>query len=263
MYQKIRAELQIFVVLASVTAILAFLSLTIKTDHQAPASVQSASQSNSTLLQATEGYTYYLPLVQKFPTPTPPPYIFFDNFSDDDSGWAVYSSNDCEVGYSSGEYRLYVEDDSDSDDQCFGAGPEETEHRYGTFEVQARRNDGSDHYRYGIYINGKGGGEYYLFWIEHDGSNCSYALIRRASGSDSTKRSGDCDAYTNGNANPNLLKIKHTSTKVLTIYLNNTQLATYTDDSHLTGEGTGVYVRELDNNDDLTVRFDNFGIGNP
>jgi hypothetical protein len=261
MFQKIRAELQIFAILLLVTAILAFLSMTIKTDSQESGFVvQPASQSDSALLDFTPAYTHYLPSLQKAPS-----YVYFDDFSDDDSGWLTYSTNDCDGEYSNDEYRLYVEDDSDSGDQdeCFGPGPEETEYRYGSFEVRARRSDGSTHFRYGIYINGSGGDEYYLFWVEHDGSNCSWALIRREDGDNDTERSGDCDSRTNGYANSNTLKIRHTSDKVLRVYLNNQELGSFKDDSHLTGEGTGVYIRELENDDDLTVRFDDFGIISP
>jgi hypothetical protein len=283
MYQKIKAELQIFFVLLVVTAVLLLWSTSLrlgdpqaaemmqKLDETPIASFQNGSPTNPTALfefinplQVTAAYTYYLPSIRKFPSPTPLPYLFFDNFSDDDSGWVKFSNDDCEGGYTNGEYRLEVEEDSDGEDECFAfTSNEDAEHKYARFEVQFRRSDGTNHYNAGIYINGRGGGEYYLFRVEHDGNNCDWRLVRRKDSSSDTKISGSCDTRTNGGSATNTLLIAHTSDGVLKVYLNGQLLGSYTDGSQLTGEGTGLFVNSETVDDNVVVRFDNFAIYTP
>jgi hypothetical protein len=294
MYQKIKTELQLFFVLVIVAVGLFLWSTTLRPELPPAAgsgqileansialleaadpaggsnAFQTGSPANpihlfepSTHFQGTGANKYYIPIVRRSSI------LYFDNFSDDDSGWPEYDTSDCFVQYNSSEYRIEVKEDSDSDDdECFGPAPEDAEFELGDFSVKFRRTDGSRHYNAGIYINGDGGGEYYLFRVEHDDDECDWRLVRRKDDDDSTKRSGVCDSISNGYNQTNTLRIRRINNQnsdgVITVYLNGDQLgSSYTDTDQLDGEGAGVFANEETNEDKAVVRFDDFTVRKP
>lgn len=205
-------------------------------------------------------FTYYFPLVQKFPTPTPIPILFQDFFNDDGSGWAEGDFGDCTAEYSDSEYRIVVDEDND----CFLPAPKRAEFQYAKVEVSARRSGGNDEFGYGVYMNGQGGGEYYLFRVDANRNVCDWRLIRRNGGNSSTRASGDCDSVFTGfgSQDRNKLAIKHVSNGRVEVYLNDTLLGGFTDGSQLTGVGTGLFAQS-DEGDNVTIRFDNFRVYAP
>lgn len=204
----------------------------------------------------------YLPLISRKPTPTPipptptptPSEIYYDNFSDDDSGWAEGDDGDCDSNYEDNKYRL----DVDKDEDCFRPGPGEAEEYHGYFSVEAKRIGGGDEYAYGLYINGKGGDNYYLFRVWPD-DDCGWDFIRREDGDNDTIHNGGCDdAIKRDSDDTNILAIEHED-DIYSVYVNDERLASYEDDDPLNGDGVGVYAI-ADPDKDLTVEFDNFKI---
>ena len=191
------------------------------------------------------------------PTPTPIPILYFDDFSNDGSGWGKGDDGNCYSEYNENQYRIVV----DRNETCFRPAPKAAEYEHAEFEVVARRSGGSTEFTYGIYINGEGGGQYYLFLVKHNKDNCDWALVRRKSDSSDTKLNGGCDSTTHGYDNSNTLTIRHANNGVITVFLNNTQLGSYSDGSQLGSRGTGLYIREHDR-DSVTIRFDNFTVRN-
>lgn len=212
----------------------------------------------------------FMPLVRKDATPTPPPVAtspavyYSDNFSNDDSDWPddIYSDSDrCYSEYKDGEYRIQVDGDG-SRRECFRPAPNDAEHTRALFEVQARRSGGGGSFMYGLYANGRGGGEYYLFRVRPN-SDCGWELIRREDSDSDTVLSGGCDSAINRYSETNRLAIRHSSDDKISVYVNGVRLGTYDDNDALTGgKGTGVYVRS-GNDEENTIRFDNFRVSSP
>lgn len=200
----------------------------------------------------------FLPLIQKFPTPTPNPVVFFDDFGGN-KNWPTADDSNCDRTYVNNEYEIRAKS---QDEDCFSPAPSGAEKRYGRFKVKVRRDSGSSDFTVGIYINGAGADNYYLFQV-NPADSCGWELIRRKDGNSDTKRSGGCDGAINRNSNSNTLEIRHTSNGDIRVFINGTQLgSTYNDGSQLSGTGTGVYAR-TNNSDDVVVRFDDFTVNQP
>jgi hypothetical protein len=115
---------------------------------------------------------------------------------------------------------------------------------------------------YGIFINGEGGNNYYLFriWPNDDCSTGGdWQLIRREDGKNNTIRRGYCEPAIKQGGNLNILKIGHKSNGTLTLYVNNEEIGSYVDSNDLDdGKATGVYVRSDD--EDVRIKFDDFKV---
>jgi hypothetical protein len=194
----------------------------------------------------------YLPVIRRDPPP-PRVLLYSDNFSSSGSGWTGYDDSDCERGYKDKEYRM----NADADEKCFTPAPSKAEYTYGEFQVSARVSSGDGDLAYGIYINGKGEDNYYLFRIKPD-DNCGWRLIRRKGGSN-TAWSGGCNSAINRGSTKNVLTIKHAPDGKISIYVNGKLLYSRADSNLLKGKGVGLYV-EADDDEDITVRFDDFKI---
>ncbi|MCB9098078.1 MAG: hypothetical protein H6632_00960 [Anaerolineales bacterium] len=201
----------------------------------------------------------YLPYVSKVPTPTPQPLVYQETFSNENNDWPTGRFNiddddadDCAADIDSGKYEATAF----KDETCFFPAPKAAERTTGMFEVEFKRDGDSDSDKFnaGIYINGEGGDEYYLFRVEFNKDNCDYRLYRKSD----TKASGDCDDQSNGYKETNKLRITRNSSGVISIYLNDIFLKTYTDGSPLGGKGTGVYLRETSGDGKIINDFDNF-----
>ncbi len=199
----------------------------------------------------------YFPFVRRDPTPTPLPIVFFDDFSNDKSGWPEVEDGDCDSEYRNNEYRVDVR----KNEACFRPAPGGAERQFGEFQVAARRSGGDDEYGYGIYINGKGGDNYYLFRIWPN-DECRWEFRKRQPGSNTILSQGGCDPAINRGSATNVLKIRHTGNGELSVFVNNSILITVIDNSQLTGEGTGIYA-EADDDTALTSQFDNFTVFQP
>lgn len=213
-----------------------------------------------TLLQFSNAITIYLPIVHKNPTPAPP--LFYDDFSNPNTKWFTGPQGNCYFSYLNGRYKVELKA---SNLECWGAGPSKSQVKYGLFETVAF-SDNNSNTAYGFYLNGRGGGEQYLFIVKPNDGGCSsdkgkYEFYRTQSGNRSKKLEGCNAAIKRGSGASNLLQVRHTSNGTLSIYTNGTLLGTYTDSNQLTGTGTGTYSRSGSSQN--VVRYDYFAIYNP
>jgi hypothetical protein len=132
--------------------------------------------------------------------------------------------------------------------------------------VAAYHSDGQSNAAYGIFINGEGGDNYYLFriWPNDDCSDGGrWQLIRREDGSNTTLLNGSCSSLIKegiGSGATNVLRISHSTDRKLSVYVNGQLLSSIIDTSadHLTGEATGVYV--LSDDREVIMKFDDFKV---
>ena len=201
---------------------------------------------------------FYLPIISKFPLPATI-LVYHEDFNSGEP-WAEFDSNGCKTETRDG--RFWVDVDRE-DRTCLPPANDDSYRTYGEFEVLAYHSEGLSNAAYGIFINGQGGDNYYLFriWPNNGcGSGGDWQLIRRRNGSNSTLDFGDCEPAINRGSASNILKIAHESDRTLSVYVNDTLLSSYPENSsdHLTGEATGVYVRSDD--EDVRIKFDDFKV---
>ncbi|MCB0210113.1 MAG: hypothetical protein KDJ52_12325 [Anaerolineae bacterium] len=221
----------------------------------------NVKQASSTLnvVNADACGDIYIPLVSKMPTPTAIPLFYSEDFSDGDHNWPTGDfdidddgNDECSAKRENGKYEVTIY----KNQTCFFPAPEDAEKKIATYEVEFTRDgdSDSDEFDAGIYVDGKGGDEFYLFRIEYEKDDCVYRLFRKKD----SKASGSCDSQSNGYKGTNKLRITRASGGNITIYLNDEQLRVYDDSSPLSGKGTGVYVRETANDGKVVIDFDNF-----
>ena len=212
----------------------------------------------------------YLPIIFKAPPPPPIVLAYHEDFNSGNP-WLEFSSNGCTTDNRDDKYWVDLDQ---TDRTCFPPArnqdkPEKPYRTYGEFEVTAYHSEdltgggGRSNAAYGIFINGEGGDNYYLFRIWPN-SSCSsggdWQLIRRKSGNSNTILQGSCHTAIKRGGEINLLRVAHSSDRKLTAYANGTELGSYTDSSgdHLTGSATGAYVRSAD--EDVRIKFDDFKV---
>lgn len=211
----------------------------------------------------TVGGPVYLPLLFKNPQPTTI-LAYHENFNDEDEAWDEFTTSTCETENRDDRYWVTV---SETENSCLPPAsnddkPDEPFRTYGEFEVSAYLSEGDGDISYGIFINGEGGDNYYLFriWPNDSCSNGGrWQLIRREDGDSQTLLDGSCSSLIRDEDGVNTLRIAHQDRK-LTVYVNGSILSSIFDnsDEHLTGEATGVYVRSDD--EEILVKFDDFKV---
>ncbi|MDX1521351.1 MAG: hypothetical protein R3264_06970, partial [Anaerolineae bacterium] len=139
---------------------------------------------------------------------------------------------------------------------------------YGEFQVEVfdTGEDRDDDAWYGIFINGQGGDNYYLFRVRPNANGCTtggnWELRRRRNGSETVLANASCVSALKrgyGSGAKNTLKIVHKSDRTLTLFINGVQVfGPFTENAsqHLTGTATGIYVRS--DNQIIRIKFDNF-----
>jgi hypothetical protein len=260
MYRKIKTEAQIFVTLLLATGVLVFISLTIGVGPQTGAPVDEFTGPgvgvlNEAGVQASG--PYYLPIVYKNPTSTPQPFDYFTNFNDSEADdWDEGTAGDCRNFFQNGTYKIRSDDKA----ECFGfpRGDDDALTKYGEVEAIFQHNEGSQQFDAGIYMNGRGGGEYYRFNLEiSKNDSCRWEFVRRKDSESDLERSGDC---TKGYSLERRLKITHNSDGTLRFFIGGSEVGSYKDTNQLNrGEGAGVYVR-TNTDDATTIKFLSFGV---
>jgi hypothetical protein len=197
----------------------------------------------------------YLPLIFR----SPPSILYYDNFSNSKSGWRQNQSGDCQSAYLADIYGGQAKEGN----SCYYPAPSKARYVQGQFQVQTRRYKGSDHFSYGLYLNGEGTAKRYLFKVQLRGKACEWQLVRRENNQDHTVQSGNCDAIYKGSGQFNTLKISRNHNNELALYLNNQLLNSYLDGAPLTGQETGLYLSEESEDEKVEVIFDNFTIYQP
>ena len=210
--------------------------------------------------------TIYLPIVIKSTKTTVLAYN--ENF---DSGepWIEFNVNGCNARNQNGQY--WIELDS-TDRTCLPPAqnenkPESPYRTYGEFQVDVYHSEGESEAWYGLFINGAGGSDYYLFRVQPNEGNCSsggdWELIRRKDNNQTLLASGACHpsikrGYDNTSANT--LKISHENDRNLSVFVNGTLLGVVQEDTvnHLTDTGTGLFSESR--NVKVIMKFDNFKV---
>lgn len=232
--------------------------------YQAPLSTLASPPVS--FVRATSVATVYLPIIYRNPR-----LLYVDNFSDDESDWPVGDDGDCVSRYDSGRFRL----DVDKGEFCFRFAPIDSDNpasrTFGYFEVGVYHSDGPSNSALGIYINGEGGSNQYIFKVRPNnscGTGGGWELVRNRDGTKTTLGSG-CHASIKrgyGSANINLLRISHTSDRKLTLFVNNVQIFVFTESANreLLGKGTGIYAEAATEGDNVKVfKYDDFKVFAP
>lgn len=211
----------------------------------------------------------YLPLVSKAPQLT----LIYLEYFNDNNGWVEFDDfNGCTSSSKNGQYRVDVDR---KDRECLpfapnNPKPEVPNRTYGEFEVAAYHSEDindSDNILsdadYGLFINGAGGDNQYIFKISPN-NTCSsggdWQLIRKKSGNRTVLIQGVCNAAIKRGGNINILRIAHDQNHKLSVYANGFLLGSVVEvaSNVLTGVTTGVYV--LSGDKDLRVIFDDFKV---
>ncbi len=236
-----------------------------------PSSETNAADNSSSVDVGIAGYDpdagglIYLPIVQRFPTPTPRPIVlaYLENFNDG-APWPEFDNNRCKAENNSDQFWVRLDDGARD---CFPPArdekkPESPYRTYGEFEVAVYHSEGQSDTAMGIFINGQGEDNYYVFKIRPN-NGCSsggnWELIRRKNGNDPQPiLSKSCDTAIKrgyGIGNTNVLRIAHKSNGQLILYINGIQVGSKIDTDQLTGKGPGVYVQKPSK--DVLIKFDN------
>ena len=250
--------------------------------YTAPEDVDTGQASVSISNASGVAGPIYLPIIRRDPTPTPtptPPVILayeenFDDDTPDDNDWLTFSYQGCTTTVESGRYKVTVDKNSDNR-ECLPPArnvskPEKPFRTYGEFETAGYHSEGQSDAALGIFINGEGGSDYYLFKIYPNDDQCSssqggsWRLIRRQDNDETTLLSENCNPIIKrgyNSSSQNILKIRHTTNRTLSVYVNGQLLGSYQEqdsNKHLTGTATGIYIRR--ENVTVVMKFDYFKV---
>lgn len=266
------------------------------TDTPVPTSTPSPTPTNTPTTTPS-------PTPTSTPTSTPLPINYFEGFESGNrkalasqgDGWLSIRTTYPTVGgfcesrwrtsnllSGNGVYEVYVDAPAENVSPCFRWADSSANERFATFEVDVTRAGGGNNFDYGIYVNGRGDSEYYLYLLSFEGGECQYwKLIRRQNSRSQTVKDGSCRFnFTGGNRMSEndrvTLKVEHEYqgdvSKVRVFIKPNTapsssyeRLATYTERYPLPGTGTGVtatsYLPSTAPN--IRIYFDNFRVSPP
>lgn len=232
------------------------------TDQDTSATVTSPPTS---FVQASSVITLYLPLIFRNPV-----IVYFDDFNNSDSDWQEVDDGNCSSAYDSGRYRLTI----DRDETCIPrAAPGAAARTYGEFETAVyhsgeNESDGKSNAVFGIFTNGQGGGNYYIFKIRPNLSTCAtgggWEFIRRKNNTEVSLARVDCTAVVSrgfGNGAVNTLRFRHDKNGVITLYINNVQVFINTEApaNELLGTTTGIFAESASDVDSV-IKYDYFRV---
>ncbi len=221
----------------------------------------------------------FLPIVMRQPTPTstplptatpkptstpkPPPgdVLYSEDFNGSgptSTGWQPYDEYGAKSWWESNEYKVEAHNNNSFIPQ-FRWADREAEYRDAKFDVQARRSTGSNNFAYGIYVNGSGGSEYYLFSLSFRNGSCdTWDLIRRKDNRNQVMANGPC-YVSQGNKTVLRVRVERRSSSRadLTVYIDGHRQTKVEDRDWLRGKGTGVMAQSQDSNW-VRISFDDF-----
>jgi len=188
-------------------------------------------------------------------TPLAPPLSgYYDDFSDPSSGWPSYRSDSAVTDYTAGSYRIFV----NVPKQMLWVNP----YLYFTdvsLEVQANKVAGPDDNYFGLICRYQDQNNFYFLVISSDG----FYGIGKLSNGDSLWIGMDSWQYSQAihqGETTNLLRADCVG-NALSLYANDTLLATVTDDDFSAGD-IGLLVGTLDNYG-ADILFDNLAANLP
>jgi len=204
-------------------------------------------------------YYVFLPILFKADV------VFFDDFSDPNSGWPDdISFEDCHYEYRSGRYRVKV---TDNGQRCIIPNMRIPKQVNGTFSVKVRRTSNKEsHMLYGL-IFGAGVDATEDRWAleiyPNNDSNCSnkpfYWLYALVNGNRKYFRDRCTDVIDIDQDDWNELKIIRNG-KTIQVYINGESKGEYTDANYLLDKGYTLLEVVSASNNDVSVEFDDFEI---
>jgi len=232
---------------------------------------------DNVLLTAADTQLVYLPLIRQDPTPTPVPYYYFDDFSDNTSGWPEIDnrqdSQDCyRWKYRDGVYHADI-----CDDRTDIKSSPQVQLPTGDYEIEVDARFGVSNNAwwtaYGIIFDGKDDpdpskddlGDYYMLWVLWEGEDqAKYKLINDVPGQQKEvfgwRDLPSSYHYGKSNTEWNRWRIVRTS-NTISIYLNDTFVTTVNETRPTNNYQVlfGVYASTYETND-LIVEFDNYKV---
>jgi hypothetical protein len=215
----------------------------------------------SLALSSSDTITYYvfLPLIFKSDV------IFFDDFSDPNSGWPNKETyENCYYEYYGGRYRVKV---SENGQRCIVPKRYMPKQVNGTFIVKVRRTSNEDrHMLYGL-IFGAGTNAVKNRWAlevyPNKDSKCSnkpfYWLVALVDGDGKYFRDKCTDTIDTDKDDWNELKVIRNG-KNIKVYINGESKGEYNDADYLRDEGYSLLEVVSASDEDIYVEFDDFTI---
>ncbi len=190
--------------------------------------------------------------------------VFFDDFSDSDSGWPTGASENCEFGYYDGHYRVRV---TDYGQRCIISNPNVPPQVNGTFSVRVRRvSEENRPMLYGL-IFGAGPDPIKNRWAleiyPNDDPNCSntpfYWLYAFVNGERRYFRDRCTNVINKGEGDWNELKVTRNGENI-DISINGQHKGNYSDADYLLSEGYSLLGVVSASSDTIEVEFDDFKV---
>lgn len=199
--------------------------------------------------------------VGPLPTPTPPPSprVYYDDFSNPNSGWATGTVPPCEFAYVNGVYGIAV---SQLNQVCYALAP--GIHKVnGVFEVRAAKSDATDGSVYGLIFGADSQtnlSQFYVFWV--DPADQTYILQRFNNGTwTNVTDVGTSTAIAAGDQ-VNILKVRRQGAQI-TLYVNGVDLVTVNDDAFPNNGYMGLAAWAVYNAGSSISFFDDFKVTVP
>ena len=214
------------------------------------------------LLSSSKTLTYFvfLPIVL-----SPPDLVFYDDFSDDDSGWPDdVSFEDCDYEYRDGRYRIKI---SGYGQTCMAPNFSIPEQINGTFSVKVRRISDSNRKLWYGFIFGAGSDaneeRWELLVYPFKDSQCDnkgvFWLRAFEDGDEEFFEDRCTDAIDTDTSDWNNLKVIRNG-KDIKVYINGQLKGDYDDADYLLDKGYHLLYATSASNDNVYIEFDNFEI---
>lgn len=258
----------LFIALLFMLGVWSSLSM-VKAVDGSPIALDNTSSWVGYQVSGTLTNTMYMPFVRRDPTPTATksPIIFFDDFSNANSGWIKGESGDCKFEYRDGYYRITVKDDNGV--RCVSFNTLIPKTIDGIFSVSVRRTTSSDReLRYGFYFGAGAKAEEDRWFLEvepHkvdcDGEKRGFFWVSAIEDGNTKFFHARCTSSVRTNTNDwNHLKVVRNG-RDIAIYINGDHKEDY-DKNVLRDKGffdlVAVGVSDISDSRPGIVEFDNF-----
>ena len=223
--------------------------------------------SADTLLSGSNIFTYFvfLPILFKSEQ-SASELVFYDDFSNSNSGWPKGKYGNCEYAYKDGRYRITI---TDNGQRCYAPNLLIPKQVNGTFSVQVRRTtDEERHMLYGLIFGAKpvpyaAKNHWALEVYPNDDPNCDdkpfFWLVALVNDEQEYWEDKCTDGIDTDRNDWNELKVVRNGRRI-DVYINGDHKEDYHDANELLNEGYS-FVEALSLSDDtITVEFDDFEI---
>jgi hypothetical protein len=221
-----------------------------------------------TLLSSSNLFTYYVFLPILFKSEWVSDLVYYDDFSNSNSGWPKGKYGYCEYAYKDGRYRITV---TDKNQRCYAPNLLIPKQVNGTFSVQVRRtSDENRHLLYGLVFGAKpvpyaAENHWALEIYPNDDPNCDdkpFFWLVALVDDQQAYFEDQCTTVIDKDRNDwNELKVVRNG-KNIDVYINGDHKEDYNNADELLNEGYS-FVEVLSLSDEtITVEFDDFEIRN-